>query len=203
MGVYVLQNLGVNILTNLGICGAHRTGKTTLAIALSQKLGIPFVSIDASSVFLQHGYHPSQSFDVRTRLFLQEKILEQAESIWFEVDESSFICDRTPIDMAAYMLTDVSNSELDQHTQDEIMSYLGECFRITKQYFDKLVLVPPAIPFIPAHDKAAINEPLIFKLHYGISGMLSALDVDYRKLPNDCIELSDRVEFVEKFWREN
>jgi len=187
----------------LGICGAHRTGKTTLAIALSHKLGIPFIPIDASSVFLQHGYHPSQSFGVSARLFLQQKILEKAESIWFEVDEPSFICDRTPIDMAAYMLTDVSNSELDQHTQDEIMSYLGECFRVAKRYFGKIVLVPPAIPFIPAHDKAAINEPLIFKLHYEISGMLSALDVDYRKLPNDCIELSDRVEFVEKFWREN
>ena len=189
-------------MTSLGLCGAHRTGKTTLAIALSQTLNIPFIRIDSSSIFLQYKLHPSDKMDIRNRLFIQQKILEQAESIWFEVDESSFISDRTPIDMAAYLLADVGNGELDQHTQDEIMSYLGECFRVTKLYFNKLVLIPPAIPFVPSDYKAANNEPLIFKLHYSISGMLSALDVPYQKLPSDCLELGDRIKFVERVWNE-
>jgi hypothetical protein len=189
-------------MTALGICGAHRTGKTTLAKALSKVLNMPFVEIGTSNIFRERGLDPAKPMDSRTRLLVQQTILRCACNIWDGMDEA-FICDRTPIDMAAYMLTDVGNGELDQHTQDEIMSYIGRCFQVTKKYFGKIVLVPPAIPFIPAQYKAANNEPLIFKLHYEISGMLLALGVDYRKLPNDCIELSDRVEFVEEFWREN
>lgn len=190
-------------LGSIGLCGAHRTGKTTLAIALSQRLNIPYIPIGTSNVFAQYNFHPSDKLDVRTRLFLRQKILEKAENIWVEIDEPSFICDRTPIDMMAYLLADVTNGELDRHTQDEIMSYFGECFRLTKRYFGKLVLVPLAIPFVPSDYKAANNEPLRFGLNYTISGILSALGVPYQKIPSDVVEIGDRVDFVEKFWREN
>ena len=192
-------------MTNIGLCGAHGTGKTTLAIALSQKLNIPYIPVDASSVFLQHSFHPSDKLDIRTRLFLQQKILEKAENIWFDVDEPSFICDRTPLDMAAYLLADVGNGELDKRTQTEIMDYLQDCFNVSIQCFDKIVLVPPAIAFVEREYKAAINEPLIFKLHtqlLGILAYLAYLDVPYKVLPQDCLEISDRVQFVEDFLRE-
>jgi predicted ATPase len=190
---------------NIAFCGAHGTGKTTLAKALSQKLGIPYIPIDASDVFTDHGFHPSDKLDIRTRLFLQQKILDKAENIWFDVDEPSFICDRTPLDMAAYLLADVGNGELDKRTQTEIMDYLQDCFNVSIQCFDKIVLVPPAIAFVEREYKAAINEPLIFKLHtqlLGILAYLAYLDVPYKVLPQDCLEISDRVQFVEDFLRE-
>ena len=187
---------------NLGLCGAHGTGKTTLAKALEQKLGIPYIPIDASEVFTDHGFHPSDKLDIRTRLFLQQKILAKAEDIWFEVDEPSFICDRTTLDMAAYLLADVGNGELDKHTQSEVMDYLQDCFNVTARYFGKIVLIPPAIPFVEREYKAAINQPLIFKLHALLLGMLNTLDVSYKVLPQDCLEISDRVQFVEDFMRE-
>ena len=31
---------------NIGLCGAHRTGKTTLAIALQESLNMPFVPVN-------------------------------------------------------------------------------------------------------------------------------------------------------------
>lgn len=188
-------------MNNLGLCGVHRTGKTTLAIALSLKLGIPFVPIDASGVFLRLHLSPSQPMDIRTRLAVQQEILKQAESIWFKADQS-FICDRTPLDMAAYLLADVTSGGLAQDIQDEIMSYVGQCFQVTKKYFDKLVIIPPAIPFIPSEFKAAINEPLIFGLHYQILGMLSCLGVNYQKLPNECMTVVDRVNFVSGYWKQ-
>jgi predicted ATPase len=186
-------------MTNLGFCGAHGTGKTTLAKALEQKLGIPYIPIDASSVFLEHNFHPSDKLDIRTRLFLQQKILAKAEDIWFEVDEPSFICDRTPLDMAAYLLADIGNGELDKHTQAEVMDYLQDCFNKAIQYFGKIVLSPPAIPFVEREYKAAINQPLIFKLHTQLLGMLNYLDLPYKELPKDCLDLGDRVQFVEDY----
>jgi hypothetical protein len=191
-------------MANIGLCGAHGTGKTTLAIALSQKLGIPYIPIDASSVFLEHGFHPSDKLDIRTRLFLQQKILAKAEDIWFDVDEPSFICDRTPLDMAAYMLADVGNGELDKHkhTQSEVMDYLQDCFNVTARYFGKIILIPPAIPFVEREYKAANTQPLIFKLHTQLLGLLAYLDLPYGELPKDCLDLSDRVQFVEDYLEE-
>ena len=190
-------------MANIGLCGAHGTGKTTLAIALSQKLGIPYIPIDASSVFLEYGFHPSNKLDIRTRLFLQQKILAKAVDIWFEVDEPSFICDRTPLDMAAYLLTDVGNGELDKHTQSEIMDYLQNCFNVTARYFDKIVLIPPAIPFVEREYKAAINQPLIFKLHTQLLGILNHLNLPYKELHRDCLDLGDRVKFVKDYLNES
>ena len=187
---------------NIAFCGAHGTGKTTLAIALEQKLGIPYIPIAASDVFLQYGFHPSDKLDIRNRLFVQQKILEKAEAIWFDADEPSFICDRSPLDMAAYLLADVGNGELDQRTQAEIMDYLQDCFNATFQYFDKIVLIPPVIAFVEREYKAAINQPLIFKLHTQLLGMLNHLDLPHKVLPKECLELSDRVQFVEDYLKE-
>jgi predicted ATPase len=188
---------------NIGLCGAHGTGKTTLAIALSQKLGIPYIPIDASEVFTDHGFHPSDKLDIRTRLFLQQKILAKAENIWFDVDEPSFICDRTPLDMAAYLLADIGNGELDERTQDEIVDYLADCFLITKRYFKKIVLIPPVIRFIPRENKAAINKPLIQSLHCTLIGLLSDWDLPHQMLPKVCVTVSDRVQFVEDYLNES
>ena len=189
-------------MTNIAFCGAHGTGKTTLAIALEKKLGIPYIPIDASDVFLQYGLHPSDKLDIRNRLFVQQKILEKSEGIWFDVDEPSFVCDRTPLDMAAYLLADIGNGELDQRTQAEIMDYLSDCFNLTIQYFDKIVLIPPAIAFVEREYKAAINHPLIFELHALLLGMLTHLDLPHKVLPKKCMELSDRVQFVEDYLKE-
>ncbi len=146
----------------IGLCGAHGTGKTTLANALSQKLGIPYIPIDASSVFLEYGFHPSNKLDIRTRLFLQQKILAK-----------------------------------------EVMDYLQNCFNVTARYFGKIVLIPPAIPFVEREYKAAINQPLILKLHTQLLGMLNYLDLPYKELPKDCMELGDRVKFVEDYLEVN
>jgi len=135
-------------------------------------------------------------------LFLQQKILAKAVDIWFDVDEPSFICDRTPLDMAAYLLADIDNGELDKHTQSEVMDYLQNCFNVTIKYFDKIVLIPPAIPFVDRCYKAAINQPLIFKLHTQLLGMLNHLNLPYKELHRDCLDLGDRVKFVEDYLEE-
>ncbi|MFN6383158.1 MAG: AAA family ATPase, partial [Pseudanabaena sp.] len=86
---------------NLGLCGAHRTGKTTLAIAISSDLNLPFVRTTTSQVFAQLGLDPAEPMDFQTRLFVQNHVLDAAEQVWQE-SASPFISDRTPIDMIAY-----------------------------------------------------------------------------------------------------
>ena len=85
-------------IVKIGLCGSHRTGKTTLAEAVALKMGIPFVKTQTSEVFKQHGLDPSAPMDFGTRIRIQEHIIRAAEEIW-ESEPNSFITDRTPIDM--------------------------------------------------------------------------------------------------------
>jgi hypothetical protein len=101
------------------------------------------------------------------------------------------------------LLADIGNGELNEHTQSEIMDYLQDCFNVTARYFGKIVLIPPAIPFVDRYYKAAINQPLIFKLHIQLLGMLNHLNLPYKELPKDCMELGDRVKFVEDYLEVN
>jgi hypothetical protein len=176
---------------NLGICGAHRTGKTTLAKALD----MPYISINAGEVFVRYRFSPEAKLDIRTRLFIQQKILAQADNIWFEADEP-FVCDRTPIDMAAYLLADVGNGDLDQFTQDEIIDYATDCVRLTKKYFERIILLPPSIKSVWEPNKGAINGALIYKLHWLIIGLMHDFDVKYQMMPVNVTDLQERVEYV-------
>lgn len=181
---------------NIGLCGAHRTGKTTLAIALSEALNMPFVPINTIEVFERFHLHPKESIGFRTRLEVQEAVLEKARDIWFEMDEP-FICDRTPIDMAAYTLAEVQGNTLDKELEQELEHYLADCFMLTTRYFDYLFLIPPAIPL----GKASLSKGYIEHIHrlcvgfFHDSGSLQAGS----RLPRSLTDLDARIKFVANF----
>src|SRR3569832_345872 len=69
----------------IGLCGAHRTGKTSLAKAYAKKHGIAFMETSVSAIFKELGLDPAASFDFKTRLDIQEVILERLDakySMW-------------------------------------------------------------------------------------------------------------------------
>ncbi len=90
----------------LGLCGSHRTGKTTLAQMFAEEYDLDFVVTTTSEVFAEHGLKPSSPMDFTTRLWIQDKIISAAEKIWSGCD-TPFITDRTPLDMLAYTLGDI------------------------------------------------------------------------------------------------
>ena len=96
---------------NIAFIGAHRTGKTTLAKAVCEATGVPYVPISTSQVFKDNGLDPSDKLDIWTRFDIQKKILLHAYDIWFDMDQQ-FICDRTPLDMLAYMLADIQANSI-------------------------------------------------------------------------------------------
>jgi cytidylate kinase len=64
---------------NIGLCGSHRTRKTTMAEAISRKTVMPFVKTGTSEVFRKYGMDPSEPMDFRKRLWIQHKIPDTAE----------------------------------------------------------------------------------------------------------------------------
>ena len=152
----------------IGLCGSHRTGKTTLAEEISQRTGIPFVRTSTSEVFREHRLDPSKPMEFDKRLWIQHKILDAAERAWNN-GHKHFITDRTPLDMAAYTLADIQGStEVDF---GKLEGYLARCITVTNAFLKILVLVQPGIPLVYETGKAALNEGYLEHLNFLILGL--------------------------------
>ena len=187
-------------MINIGLCGAHRTGKTTLAIALSKELETPFIQIGTSKIFSDHNLDAAKPMDFRTRIYIQRIILDHAEKIWSEANES-FICDRTPIDMMAYTLAEVQGKTLDEELECELADYLSDCQEVTEKYFSYLFLIPPAIPIIDEDGKASPSRGYIEHIHRLCVGFFHGSDRLQAgcRLARSLTDLDKRVKFVADF----
>jgi hypothetical protein len=177
---------------NLGLCGAHRTGKTTLAIAISSHLNIPFVRTTTSQVFAQLGLDPAEPMDFQTRLFVQNHVLDAAEQVWQE-SASPFISDRTPIDMIAYTLGDIQGkTDVDFNL---LSQYIDRCFASTNQFFQNLAIIQPGIPLVYEEGKAALNAAYIEHINVLVIGLCSDRRLKTNVFCNarDVINLKTRI----------
>ncbi|PZV00021.1 MAG: AAA family ATPase [Pseudanabaena sp.] len=182
----------LNLNGNLGLCGAHRTGKTTLANALASQLNIPFVRTTTSQVFAQLGLDPAEPMDFKTRLFVQNHVLDAAEQIW-QSSASPFISDRTPIDMIAYTLGDIQGKTDVNFVL--LSQYIDRCFASTNQFFQHLAIIQPGIPLVYEEGKAALNAAYIEHINVLVIGLCG----DHRLTANvfcnarDAISLDLRI----------
>jgi hypothetical protein len=177
---------------NLGLCGAHRTGKTTLAIAISSQLNIAFVRTTTSQVFAQLGLDPAEPLDFQTRLFVQNHVLDAAEHVWQE-SASPFISDRTPIDMIAYTLGDIQGkTDVDFNL---LSQYIDRCFASTNQFFQNLAIIQPGISLVYEEGKAALNAAYIEHINVLVIGLCSDRRLKTNVFCNarDVINLKTRI----------
>ncbi len=182
---------------NIGLCGSHRTGKTTLGESISRKTGMPFVRTSTSEVFKECGLDPSKPIEFVKRLWIQHKILDAAEKEW-EAEHREFITDRTPLDMAAYTLADIQGST--QVEIRELEGYLRRCVDTTNHFFKMLVLVQPGIPLVHEEGKAALNQAYLEHLNFLILGLChdDRIKGTFLCLPRNVRKIDDRVRAILK-----
>ena len=176
----------------IGLCGGHRTGKTTLANRIAEAVGVPFLKTDTSRVFADHGIHPSDPMDAATRLAIQWEVVKAAETIWQE-SSGPFITDRTPVDMMAYTLADIRGDT--RMPYENLADYLAHCFEATNRFFNRLIIVQPGIPLIYEEGKAALNQAYIEHLNAVILGLCrdERLTVLSSVIPRDKTDLAGRI----------
>ena len=177
---------------NLGLCGAHRTGKTTLAIALADRFSFHFVRTTTSQVFAQLGLDPAEPMDFNTRLYVQNHVLDAAELVWQD-SAMPFVSDRTPIDMIAYTLGDIQGkTEVDF---DLLNQYIERCFDSTNQFFPNLAIIQPGIPLVYAEGKAALNAAYIEHINVLVLGLCGDRRLKAHVFCNDreAIDLEARI----------
>jgi hypothetical protein len=179
----------------LGLCGAHRTGKTTLAQRLAHETGLPFVITQTSAVFREYGLDPAEPMDFRTRLDIQTKVLAAAEVVWAE-EAGAFITDRTPLDMVAYTLGDIQGTTVVDAAA--LADYVERCFTVTNQLFTQLVMIQPGIPLVAAPGKAALNPAYLEHLNSLIIGLChdERLRVHSYCMPRHILIMEKRMEWI-------
>ncbi len=176
----------------IGLCGSHRTGKTTLAREIAARSGLEFLQTTTSQVFARYGLDPSLQMDFSTRIWIQHKVVEAAESVWQQAT-GMFVSDRTPIDMMAYTLADIQGTTRVDFS--ELENYLDHCFSVTNRFFSRLVIIQPAIPLIHEEGKAALNRAYMEHLNVLIKGLCNdeRLGCPFSLLPRDILRLDDRI----------
>lgn len=155
----------------IGIMGAHRVGKSSLAKAYAEKHGIKFIETPVSSIFKELGYDPAGVFDFATRLEIQEVILDRLEALYALYAGQNVIVDRTPIDMMAYTLAEVHGHAVAPEEQARLARYIERCFEVVNKRFTLLLLIQPGIPIVPAPGKAPLSPAYIEHLNSLMLGL--------------------------------
>lgn len=183
----------------IGLCGAHRTGKTTLAKEYSRWVGIPFVETSTSQVFEALGFDPKVDYDFKIRMMIQNKILDAAEALWRKYPVE-FITDRTPLDMLAYTMADVQRQNLDKDDEKLFMDYMKRCIESANRYFALLIVVQPGIPLVEAKGKAPNNIAYIEHLNTLIAGLLNDRRIETGRFifNRETTDLDKRCDLINK-----
>lgn len=181
----------------IALAGGHRTGKTTLAEAVSNETGLPFMESNVGSIFEKYGIQPDKDFSFRERMVIQVKIIHHIREQWSE--QESFICDRSPLDFLAYTMFDVTQKGLDSTDFRALKEYTHLCFTWAT-YFDAVVLVQPGIPLVADHNKptAAVNTACIEVINTLVGGLLQdeRCDTATYSIPREIVDLEQRVDSV-------
>lgn len=188
----------------IGLTGAHRTGKTTLAKEVSERMGIPFVQTSSSEVINSLGFYVQDELTFTDRLLVQNAILDDALAKWGQYAGQTFITDRTPIDMLAYTMADIQRSTLDvgiDSLDHQYVIYRNRCLQSTLETFKMLAHLPPGIT--PAADlsKAQVTIGYIEHIYLIITGLLTApMPVHKFRFGDSTLDLEERIRQLMLAW---
>lgn len=184
----------------IGISGAHRVGKSTLAKRYAEKHGVQFLETSASACFAELGLDPAKTYDFKTRLDVQELILERFETIYKGASVASgAITDRTPLDLIAYTVADAVGDVVPADQQARFARYVSKCFEVLNKYFAFVVIVAPGVQIVEAEGKGALNMAYIEHLHTLFRGLVvdDRMTAKSYHLPRRSTDLEERLTSVE------
>lgn len=181
-----------------GLTGAHRTGKTTVAQALAETLGVPFIASSASAVAKEMGITTFEGMEPALRRAYQEKVLEAFCARYeAEADNGTFVSDRTPLDFAAYVMSEWHPGLGGEHDA-WVVDYVERCKVATSRYFFQVAIIQPGIPFHAQEGKGGAGKALQEALNTLAIGLVADPGVTSHMmvLPRKMLDNDMRVEAV-------
>lgn len=124
-----------------GLTGASCSGKTTLGIQLSQKLGIPFVPTKITELASELKLpSPISKLNLMERMNVQFRLMHGMK-IFLDNLTTPCIIDRTPIDLIAYMFAEINMHSLADKPvgiDDCLVDFYYSCIELTTKHISSL-----------------------------------------------------------------
>lgn len=182
----------------IGLAGSHRTGKTTLAKAWAEKEGVEYVPVNVSDVIqgtIGDGCSSISSMD--QRLLVQRRLVEHCAETFLR-RKTLFVTDRTPLDVAAYTMADVTQHMTPAQSK-EVVSIIEDCIHLTNSCFQSILLVQPGIPYEPEPGKPPVNKAYQQHIHLLVEGLLfdERTTVQWWFVPGALTSLEDRLDCLD------
>lgn len=183
----------------VGLAGAHRSGKTTLAREFGKKnLDFTIAETSVSAIMASKGMDPSKDYDFIERLYMQHIILNELDKFYARFAENT-VFDRTPLDAAAYLLADVQRQNVSPSVQADVCKYVEKAIDVTNRRFSMLLFVPPVLPLVDAPGKAPAQPAYVEHISQIISGLRhdQRINVKHFTLPREYLDIDVRVKALE------
>ena len=186
----------------IGLFGAHRTGKTTLAHALSRAANIPVVSFNNGQLQKEIGaYSSNQSQSFEERMVIQNHLLKRYAQILREAteDHGLFITDRTPLDLIGYTIVIVKDKTCTPQQAAWLSEYISNCVALTNHYYKHCVLVQPGIPLVMDNTTSANIDPAFIEhLNLIYKGMFMDMGITTRLhyIPQEITDINARIHLL-------
>lgn len=146
-----------------GLAGAHRSGKTTTAKLVAERLGLPFFDGSFGKLAAELGYNSVDSMTVERRIEMQEKCLA-LHIAKIRALPRPCVTDRTPLDFIAYATADVAmHAGLPVDVSRRIWAYVENCLEVTREHYGAIALLTP----LPSYEAAEGKPPecLAYQAH--------------------------------------
>ena len=157
----------------IGLTGAHRVGKSTLAEVLAKDIKAKYAPVGISAMQAAYGYDSSkQDYPWEERKKIQELLLREFSNQLlglrvYHVDPVNSplkITDRTPLDLVGYAMW----SFPDNPTKEDnawLENYIQLCIELTNRNYRGVALVQPGISLVSSPTSAAADIEMIETLN--------------------------------------
>lgn len=162
----------------IGLAGAHRTGKTTLAKIIAEELEIDFVSSSFGEAAKRHGYDAVADMTLTERIGMQIKVLHEHQN-FLMANRKVVITDRTPIDMLAYTLAEVgmqSHTQVEASVLQAVEAYKQLCLALTSKFYKTVFVLGPLDHYAEEPGKPAFNTAFQSHIQLLIDGAACNLE---------------------------
>lgn len=184
----------------IGLMGAHRTGKTTIAAKIADVNEFTFVQSSASQLAFEYGIDLSRPMSFEYRMVWQELLFGRYKALYEEQD-GTFISDRTPFDLLSYTLAAVPSDEITPAMAAQVLDYAARCYKLFNERFLCGVLIQPGLPYIAEEGKPPFNTAYQEQLNTLLLGMIydERNDRPCRVLKRDNLDLVTRINAISTF----
>ena len=153
----------------IGLTGAHRVGKSTLAEVLAKDIKAEYVAVGISDMQAAHGYDSSkQDYPWEERKKIQEMLLGEFSNQLLglrvyhvePVNRPLKITDRTPLDLVGYAMWSFPENPTKEDNA-WLEKYIQLCIELTNRNYRGIALVQPGIPLVSSPTSAAADAEMI------------------------------------------